>query len=1270
MQLIPDMAKRRCRVPRWATCVVLMWAVMASGLKAATPAVEKIFNVPSGDASTTLKQFATQSAEQIVYMLDNVRGEKTNAVNGSLTPRAALEKMLAGTALAPTQDAATGAFVVARKEPRTRIEPNASRSAPPSASARERSSAAKASSPDDAIDPIVRLSPFSVRGEQDTGYRATSTLAGTRLRSELRDLGASISVVTRSFMSDVNATDLTSLLVYTLGTEVGGYGGNFSDLGNPEAQGVFDDTLGQASPGTRIRGLINADRTRNYFLTDVPMDSYNLERVEISRGANANLFGLGSPAGIINSNLVQAGLAKTATTTSAAYGSYSSHRETLDHNQVLRRDQLALRLAAVFDHTRYPTDFAFQKKRGATLTGTYQPFPHTTVRATSELGRSDSNRPEQRPPFDRYSWWWAAGKPVWDPAAPGGGAGRLLGTPQAPFTETTVFAPDGTRQPQNFFTANWAGSAANEPMLVYLDPNRSTLGGLRIGPTAVVDGFKSFADASALNATGTALVGSGMLGLNSRTLIEQNIYQASNPLRTLFNREPMLRDPAVFDFYHQMLGGPTKYEFGWWDTHNITLEQTFLENRAGLELSFDRQRIDNGFTSPINYAINLDPNERLPNGAPNPNFLRPVTIGGGFKRIYSQDRDAARVTGYYHFDFRDIAAPRWAGRLLGRHLLNANYARQDYLYQQFGGTLWNSGLDWRAFENLSLPGTASSTARIVPVVHYLGNTVQSLATPRDARVQGLTAEQDPTGIPAMTLLTNQRPTSMAPSALNPWAPATFSLVTNGRYDVRNTIRNAQRYSDRLEQQVRSTSAVLQSHWLDHTLVTTAGWRRDLVWSFDSGIPGSTPHGTADVRWDVFYPKLTRSLAESSRNWGAVAHLPPTLRRRLPFGTEASVFYNHASNFRVAPQRYTITGVSLPSESGQTREYGLRFSTLNGKLELRVAHYKTLADHATASGLIGGLNQLAMAVPQVVDHNFLGDNVNNLAGIAAFETWLESPNGQIYRRAFSVNLLPNSEADRSANSFGRYADATGDRGQISGVSTLESKGYEFEVTFNPTRHWRISANAASATAVRTNIAPELYDFLFHPGNGLMRLIQNPDGSPSPAGQLIGTPIGGGTGTLQTFILGNVINNGVISTFAQEGTRTDELRKWSFRAVTNYSFSDELFDGRLKGFGLGGAVRWAAAPLLGYAGKTISVGGTTLAISDVTRPYYGDTEAIFDGWLSYSRMLGPRINWKLQLNVRNLGVGNSLKPLAAWPDGTVVQWTLREPQRWTLTNTFSF
>jgi outer membrane receptor protein involved in Fe transport len=1252
----------RRRFPFLIAVVVLVG--LAIRVAAAVPASERNFDISSGDAADSLKQFAAQSGEQIVYMVDNVRGEKTAAVQGRYTPRAALERMLQRTTLAVSQDAGTGALVVGRKEPRSSSREGGAPRAP-----RVDPQLGRAPGPprnDEPRETLVTLSPFSVRADRDFGYRATNTLAGTRLRSELKDLAASISVVTKEFMDDVNATDLTSLLVYTLGTEVGGYGGNFSDLSNPEALGVFDDALGQASPGTRIRGLIHADRTRNFFLTDVPMDGYNIDRVEISRGAAANLFGLGSPAGIINSSLITAELTANKTTLAASVGSYGSQRATFDHNQILLKNRLALRLAAMFDHARYRQAFAHDKKRGSTLTATYQPFHHTSVRVTSEVGRSDSNRPEQRPPYDRFSWWWTAGKPVWNPSAPGGGVGRLLGTPQAPFSGTTIFAPDGTRQPANYLTANWGGSAANEPMLVYLDPNSSALGGLAIGAGRSVDGFKTFAENSALNSAGTALVSSGMLGLNSRVLIEQNVMQASTPFRTLFSREPMVSDARVFDFYHQMLGGPTKYEFGWWETHNVTLAQTFGEQRAGVEVSFDRQRIDNGFTSPLSYAINLDPNETLPNGAPNPNFLRPVTVGGGFKRVYSQDRDAARATTYYNLDLRRAPGGRW----LGRHLLNANYARQDFLYQQFGGSLWNSDLDWRAFENLSGPGATSSTARIVPVLHYLGESIRNLATPGDARVQGLTAGHDPSGRASMTVLTNQRPTSAAPDALNPWAPATFGFVSNGRYDVRNTIRNAQRYSDRLEQQVRSAAAVLQSHWFDGDIVTTAGWRRDQVWSFDAGIPGITTLGTADVRWEVFSPKLTRTLSETAGNWGIVAHLPRALANRLPAETEASVFHNYATNFRVAPQRYTVTGESLPSETGKTKEYGIRFSTLGGKLDLRVTRYDTMADNAMVAGLVAGLNQLAMMVPQVVTHNFLGENAGNPAGIAAFEAWLESPFGQVYRRAFGVTLTPNIDVNRPASQYGNYADAAGDRGQVSGVSTLRSTGYEFEVIFNPTRNWRISANAARADAVRTRIAPELYDFLFNAAGGVVSLVQNPDGTPTAVGQLIGTPSGAGAASLQSFVNGNVVNLGVMSTFAQEGTRTDELRKWSVRGVTNYSFSDDVLGGKLKGFGVGGAMRWSDAPLLGYAGTTVNPGGATLAVSDVSRSYFGEAEAALDGWISYSRMLRRGVRWKVQLNVRNIGVGNELRPLAAWPDGTVVQWTIKEPQRWTLASTFSF
>ncbi|MCX6934199.1 MAG: hypothetical protein NTZ29_16195, partial [Verrucomicrobia bacterium] len=38
-----------------------------------------------------------------------------------------------------------------------------------------------------AVDEAIVLSPFAINATTDTGYAATSTLGGTRLKSELRD---------------------------------------------------------------------------------------------------------------------------------------------------------------------------------------------------------------------------------------------------------------------------------------------------------------------------------------------------------------------------------------------------------------------------------------------------------------------------------------------------------------------------------------------------------------------------------------------------------------------------------------------------------------------------------------------------------------------------------------------------------------------------------------------------------------------------------------------------------------------------------------------------------------------------------------------------------------------------------------------------------------------------------------------------------------------------------------------------------------------------
>ena len=68
---------------------------------------------------------------------------------------------------------------------------------------------------------VIQLSPFEVSAEKDTGYRASGTLAGTRLRTELRDVAASVSVITKEFMQDIGANNLEGLLTYTTGDSSG-----------------------------------------------------------------------------------------------------------------------------------------------------------------------------------------------------------------------------------------------------------------------------------------------------------------------------------------------------------------------------------------------------------------------------------------------------------------------------------------------------------------------------------------------------------------------------------------------------------------------------------------------------------------------------------------------------------------------------------------------------------------------------------------------------------------------------------------------------------------------------------------------------------------------------------------------------------------------------------------------------------------------------------------------------------------------------------------
>src|SRR6187551_4010381 len=67
----------------------------------------------------------------------------------------------------------------------------------------------------------LELSPFVVQADEDNGYVAKDTLAGTRLRTQLRDVGSAVSVTTKQFLQDTGSRNTQDLLVYTTNTEVG-----------------------------------------------------------------------------------------------------------------------------------------------------------------------------------------------------------------------------------------------------------------------------------------------------------------------------------------------------------------------------------------------------------------------------------------------------------------------------------------------------------------------------------------------------------------------------------------------------------------------------------------------------------------------------------------------------------------------------------------------------------------------------------------------------------------------------------------------------------------------------------------------------------------------------------------------------------------------------------------------------------------------------------------------------------------------------------------
>jgi len=1135
----------------------------------------------------------------------------------------------------------------------------------------------------------VQLSPFEVLADKDTGYRASGTLSGTRLRTDLRDVAGSVSVVTKDLMNDLGANNLADLLVYTNGTEVSGLGGNMSafDVGSTNID--VDQVNRQPGSIVRIRGIgsgtTGSDQARDFFTTDIPSDSYNVDRIEINRGPNAMLFGLGSPSGVVNASLLKAKLNRTEGSVEFKYGRFGTYRGSLDHNQVLIKDQLAVRIATLHGNQKYMQEPAHDKTERYYGTLSFKPFKSTTLKVSGETAHRYANKPQNWAPTDQISSWFAMGKPTYDPTTQ---RMSFLGTPPP------ILRADGTVNPMfpgSLATVGgvpntWNGGK-NGTMLggftdaIYIineNPNVRSLGITGYKERGVI-GYEFTNDRVHLNVLTTPnaanpLVNDGMASLtNARTYLQRQMTGATGaPSSTNWTPQTMLwnfiktprtmTDTSIYDFYTQLVEGPNKFENTRWKTYNITLEQR-LGAHAGVEFSLDKQGLESIINNPTNQNIQLDVNTKLPDGTANPNFGRPYVVSVGWAESQSRDREGLRATAYYELDLRRYSRG-WLGRLLGRHVLTGNVASSEYFYESFGGRPNYSGPDYLDSEQASNAGTTtvlsrnfSGDKRAYWMMNYMGPSLANATSPRNGGIQNTRVVASLNNVPSVLTRYYQSPVSGS-AAPAPWQDKAFSAINDtSRWTYKDG--NGQYTMSRKKSESLSKVLILNSRLFSDNLITTAGWRADKFEAYDSGAPNRTADNVALTDYVNWPLKQTISTEIRSFNYGLVAHTPKFVNEKLPLGSTASLTYNKSDNKSPTSPVVGVDGKTIEAPTGSTREWGGRLGLFDGKLELRVVNYETKAANATNPNLRGPQNNIQRHVNQTYLN--IAQNFNNriysdpqpqdtsapktAGAVAAQRAWNDfwaTPFGKNFLDTFlykNVGLPTQTKDDRVDS--------------VVSTSDIVSKGWDFEVIYNPTRSWRISVNAARSSAIRSNTGAALNEF----ADRIATLMQGPAGD-LPQSNNSTTPI------RDTFAQ-EVVD--IKKEILLDGSPSPEERKWRCNIVSNYT----IREGRLKDVKFGGAIRWQDKVAIGYPVINLPVGTVTFnPLFDVKHPYFGKTQTNYDAWIGYSRRLHQRIKWSVQLNVRNVGVGRELIPVAAQPDGSIAAYRIAEPMTWALTQRFEF
>ena len=1101
---------------------------------------------------------------------------------------------------------------------------------------------------------VIELSPFTVDADQNTGYRATSTLAGTRLNTQLRDLGGAISVMTPELFEDTGATDAESVLAYGLSTEISGANGNFA---SPSiARGVSDTTSARREPhkANRVRGLAEATLTRGQFLTDIPFDGYNTNMVTVNRGPNSLLFGIGSPGGVIDNGLKKASLSRDFGEVSVRFGERGSHRETVDYNKVLVDDRLALRFAAMNETTEFQQRPAFEDDRrfyvafdAVLLKNEKSNFlGRTSLRGSFEQGEIDGTPVNIIPPADALKGWFQ---------------NDHYSRSQEQFTGVTLpgWVDDGSfvshRTIDNFEVGKQFGGQVPGGA-------RFSLGGGMSFQTfwdwvPLVYGTPD-ADTPNLGLSGSYGDIAGVLGrwrsIGRATVDNPYVEHWSNwPLELHGSQLPGFNVPVldsrVLDNSRVLLSGTTTSVEKEFDTDSLTLEQLFLDGKAGFELTIDNQDYElvDTFAIPANRwnMVWIDINETLGNGSPNPNVGRPMMIadrGTGVPRNTSRtERESTRATAFIEFDFMEREGPlKWLGKHTFTGMMQSDTVDRTSL---------NTELKWGPLATYSaLYNGASYNSAWGPLpVWYVGPDLRNTANYLDVRLDTPITGRLPQAGDSYQVITTRR-----------IGPDYTTNADGTRGDVYNLeVDRVAMNGNRTQQKLDSQALSWQSFFLDGYLTGLVGWRTDETYGFDRVGQARLADGTWDPANQELAATPNATVSGNTFTWGAVAHFPEAWLFELPSGADLSFHYNESENFSPLVGRKNLRGEEISAPTGSTTDYGILLELMDRKLSIRLNWFELSSQFSSFSA---GFQGSAANFPNAYEQNYKEAKVDGADFDAFINKDFHPPEASNWFSSWDDLIAAVSRAQPAyyrsiINPRFEPADSdnlvTDSIPGLSATTDFVSDGIEVDIAGQLTDSWRVILNVAQQQTVQTNTAREAIAIYNETLANLKR---------ENLAAISFAPLGQDVAIGEHY---SRIGTDVAAAQAKDGTVSQELREWRVNLITNYTFQDGVF----KNVSIGGAARWQDNIAIGYP-TTVEPNGAILPVID--SPYYGRDELNFDVWFSYRKKLTDRLSWKIQLNIRNAFGDDGYVPVLANPDGQIASFRNPNPKEFFVTNTFSF